>query len=175
MLKRTNLYFNFLLLVTLFMLLTSCQNPTPSPVVSVIPTATIATSENTESISPIVTPSITSFMTIPTPSQGVATVYGIILDSKGSPLPGIPVYLGKFDGLLVEISLNHSPKTITDDSGNFVFTSIPSNDDSFQYTVGVILGNTSATIIKEPGSNKTFVFDATEGEMIDLGALKSDF
>jgi hypothetical protein len=87
----------------------------------------------------------------------------------------MPVYLGKFDGVLAEISLNHSPKTVTDGSGNFVFTNIPPNDDSFQYTIGVIWGSESGTIIKDPSNNKTLSFDVTGGEMIDLGVLKSDF
>lgn len=156
------------------LIVTACQTspaPTISPLATTSPLNTpVAELLPTVPLDPTPTPKL-----IPTPGANVATVYGIMLGSNMTPLANMPVYLGKYDGVLVEISLNHSPKTITDNAGNFVFPGIPPNDDTYQYAVGIILGDSSGSIIQEPDSTHTFVFDVVAGEIVDLGLLRSEF
>jgi len=166
-----------LLLLLLLSFLLACRSEEASDMEVVEIQSPIATSQAAgvlvvEPQSPLNGPTPTPFVA-PTPGVGVSTVYGRLVDSvTGAPSMNIPIYLGEFDGTLMEISVNNSPQVFTDQAGYFVFTDVPANDGSSRYTLGIILTNIGV-ILKEPDSEAEIVFDAVAGEVIDLGVLKN--
>ena len=105
----------------------------------------------------------------------MSTVYGKLIDPfTKEPSVNIPIYLGTYDGIMLEISLSHSPQVYTDEAGYFVFTDVPANDDTFQFTLGIIVAD-AGVILKSPNSDDEIVFDTVAGEVIDLGILENNF
>ncbi len=187
--KITRTIFYILNLSVLFAIMACQSTSTPAnitvktdPVATALPIDTSVTQQPQE-ISPLALPvspvedihsAVSQPVAVPTPSQGLGVVHGSITNIAGLPLVGLPVFLGKFDGTLIEISLNHSPKTVTDDNGDFVFADILPNDQSFQYALGIIIGDDTGSIIGDPNGEDDLIFNVSAGEIVELGVLESD-
>ena len=167
-----------------FILLTACVAHNSNDANSVPPTfntatLSVLTPEKTPMAanSPILLPSspIDKPVVLPTPKPGKGTVTGIITDQNGKPMQGLIIYLGIYDGVLIEISMQNSPRTITSNDGRFIFQNIPPSDPNMQYAIGIMIGADNGKIVNEPGTDHTLTFGVKAGDIVDLGKLKSDF
>lgn len=171
----------FLGLIGLIALLTACvagessvmnsesNNFTPSA-------PTLEETQTHSANSPILQPlSPVDKPVLPTPEAGTGTITGIIVNQNGEPMQGLTIYLGTFDGTLIEISMRNSPRTITNSDGRFIFENIPPTDPDARYAIGIMVGADNGKIINKPGTDHTLTFDIKGGDIVDLGELKADF
>jgi hypothetical protein len=130
--------------------------------------------DSVQSASPIPSPT-TNPPDLPTPTPGKGAIYGMLIDDiTGLPSSGIPVYLATFDGMLVEISVNNSPYIYTDENGYFFFTDIPPNDDTFRYSLGIILID-QGTILRDPKNDSEILFNVEPDTITNLGTFDNPF
>jgi hypothetical protein len=99
------------------------------------------------------------------------TIKGVALNLKDfRPVRGIPVHLGFFDGKIIEISLQHSPVTVTDENGLFCFSNIAPSSSGSRYAFGIILADVGL-IGKDISGNRETMIVLNAGEQLDVGNI----
>lgn len=137
--------------------------------------------------SPLSTPGGTTFISpvsgpraVPTPStKDKGTVAGVLIrDVPGQaprPYVDVTLYLGSLirnsasTPGLAGLDKATAPKAITDNSGAFVFTDVPTG------TYALILDTPlSSFILHEPGTGNPMLIEVRGGEIKDMGELRYD-
>jgi hypothetical protein len=156
------------LVAVLLLLLVGCKSGPPKPTPTVSPLMPM------QAVSPLRLPVASEGkLQIPRPRPGLAVVTGkFVQQMKGEPVAGTTVYLGAVEqvdstrGFSVA-SLNPATAqfTTTEQSGIFIFENVPPG------RYALIYRNAFDTYLARYSTGKDVVFDATDGQTVDLGQI----
>ncbi|WP_110516237.1 hypothetical protein [Herpetosiphon llansteffanensis] len=148
--------------------LPATTNPVPTansslPTVGTLPTPTLMIAEDRD------------LSQVKDPESGRATVIGNVSNpTNNQPYSQVPVQLAEaYDNEKGEtnfvLNTAHSPITVADDQGDFVFENIPPH--RYVIVVGDVFGNYKVLLGPD---QVTMVIDAQSDKKLDLGAIKVD-
>jgi hypothetical protein len=114
---------------------------------------------------------------IPTPKDGMSTIYGRILSASQEPLSGIPVRLAKVyrggegnENAFFVLDEAQSPSTISENDGQFIFLDV----EIGEYVIFVGRLHADYQIISE-SEDTPIVYEVGSGEILQIEPLLISF
>lgn len=146
---------SYLLVLTLFWILTGCQN-------AALPSINTNTQNKTKPM--------------PTPATGKAVMYGQALSSKdGKPFVNTPVRLAqiyrKGDQGAFVLDMANSPSSLTDADGNFTIINI--NPAEYLLVIGKPEDNNY--VLYQDKNGKPNTYQITANQTVKVGTLRVDY